>query len=234
MLAPENSLAAIRAAVAAGADFVEGDVRVSADGVAVLMHDDTIDRTTDGTGAVASLTAAQLALRTLVVPAGADGDFACEHIPTLADALALADRRVVYILDGSKLDDPTPIVEAIRAADALTRVVYDDTSLARIRTAVTLEPRLNIALRATTPAELDSVLAAFFDHPPVYIHIEDANPAIMLPLVTSAGHRAFALGFLAEVVSARAAAGYDALYLAGVAAVQTNRIDLLGRYLGRR
>ena len=233
-LAPENTLSAIRAAIAAGADFVEGDVRVSADGIAVLMHDDTVDRTSDGSGAVATLTLAQLQALTLDVATGFRGDFSCEQVPTLADALALADGRVVYVLDGSKLDDPTPIIDAIRTAGALDRVVYDDTNVARIRAAITLEPALHIALRASTPAELDTVLAAFADHPPVYVHIEDADPAIMAPLVAAAGHRVFALGFIADITAPRSTASYDALYGAGVDIVQSNRLELLGRYLGRR
>ena len=57
---PENSLPAFAAAVAAGADELEFDVRVSADGVPFVIHDSTIDRTTDGTGKVADLTATEL------------------------------------------------------------------------------------------------------------------------------------------------------------------------------
>lgn len=233
-LAPENTLSALRAAIAAGADFVEGDVRVSADGIAVLMHDDTVERTTDGSGAVSALTLAQLQALALDVATSSRGDFSCEQVPTLADALALADDRVVYILDGSKLDDPVPIIAGIRAAGALDRVVYDDTNTTRIRAAITLEPALHIALRATTPAELETVLTAFADHPPIYVHIEDADPAVMAPLVAAAGHRVFALGFLADLTAPRSSAAYDALYGAGIDIVQSNRIELLGRSLGRR
>jgi len=233
-LAPENTLSAVRAAIAAGADLVEGDVRLSADGIAVLMHDDTVDRTSDGSGAVDALTLAQLQALTLDVATSFRGDFSCEQVPTLADALALAEDRVVYIVDGSKLDDPAPIIDGIRAAGALDRVVYDDTNVTRIRAAITLEPALHIALRATTPGELEAVLTAFADHPPVYVHIEDADPAIMAPLVAAAGHRVFALGFIADITAPRSSAAYDALYGAGVDIVQSNRIELLGRYLERR
>lgn len=55
-LAPENTLAAFRSAVEAyGADMLELDVRLSADGEVVVIHDPTVDRTTDGSGAVADL-----------------------------------------------------------------------------------------------------------------------------------------------------------------------------------
>lgn len=60
-LFPENTVPAFTAATAAGAHEVELDVRVTADGVPVVIHDRTVNRTTDGTGAVDSLTYAQMA-----------------------------------------------------------------------------------------------------------------------------------------------------------------------------
>ncbi|HWA55884.1 MAG TPA: glycerophosphodiester phosphodiesterase family protein [Gemmatimonadales bacterium] len=59
--APENTLVSFRRALALGADAIEFDVRRAKDGVAVVMHDPTLDRTTDRTGPVAALTAAELA-----------------------------------------------------------------------------------------------------------------------------------------------------------------------------
>ena len=56
----ENTLPAFAAALASGADMMETDVRLSADGVLVLMHDEAVDRTTDGTGLVKEMTFAQL------------------------------------------------------------------------------------------------------------------------------------------------------------------------------
>jgi glycerophosphoryl diester phosphodiesterase len=58
--APENTLEAMRLGVADGADGLELDVRLSADGEVVVIHDPTVDRTTDGTGAVARMKLAQL------------------------------------------------------------------------------------------------------------------------------------------------------------------------------
>ena len=58
--APENTLAGLRLALHIGADAIEVDVHLSADGIPVLIHDDSVDRTTDGRGAVAALTLAEL------------------------------------------------------------------------------------------------------------------------------------------------------------------------------
>jgi glycerophosphoryl diester phosphodiesterase len=58
--APENTLEAFRQAVALGVDGLEFDVRLTADGVPVVFHDPTVERTTDGRGAVAAMTLAEL------------------------------------------------------------------------------------------------------------------------------------------------------------------------------
>ena len=58
--APENTLESFRQALAAGAECIELDVHLSADGVAVVIHDATLDRTTDATGAVAALPLARI------------------------------------------------------------------------------------------------------------------------------------------------------------------------------
>ncbi|MFM9959465.1 MAG: glycerophosphodiester phosphodiesterase family protein [Phycisphaerales bacterium] len=87
--APENTLAALAQAVAKGASAIEMDIGLAADGVVVLMHDSTLDRTTDLSGAVSSFTSAQLA----TADAGSwfDPSFAGEHVPTLVEALQLLD-----------------------------------------------------------------------------------------------------------------------------------------------
>lgn len=96
--APENTLAGIRTALRLGVDAIEIDVHCSADRVPVLMHDATVDRTTDGAGAVAGLTLAQLT----AFDAGArtfDGRFAGERIPTLAETLDLTRGRCLLIVE---------------------------------------------------------------------------------------------------------------------------------------
>lgn len=78
LLAAENSLAGLTAAARIGCRGVEFDTMLSADGVPVLMHDDTVDRTTSGHGAVAQLTVADLRRLSL----------RGEPVPLLAEALA--------------------------------------------------------------------------------------------------------------------------------------------------
>jgi len=96
--APENTLAGVRAALALDADAVEVDVHCTADRVPVLIHDATVDRTTDGSGAVAALTLAQLRR----LDAGVrvfEGRFAGERIPTLAEALDFTRGRCLLVVE---------------------------------------------------------------------------------------------------------------------------------------
>lgn len=90
-IAPENTLAAISRAADLGARWVEVDVRCTADGVPVVIHDQTLDRTTDGKGPVGERTSVQLA--SLDAGTWFDPGFAGARIPTLSQVLAAcADR----------------------------------------------------------------------------------------------------------------------------------------------
>ena len=80
----ENTMTAFRAAVAAGADMIETDVHLSRDGVAVIMHDRTVDRTTDGTGIIDDKTLSELKALNAASPD------APEALPTLAEFMAWA------------------------------------------------------------------------------------------------------------------------------------------------
>jgi len=86
--APENTLAAISKAAELGARAVEIDVTVSADGIPVLMHDDVLNRCTDGTGPVILKTLTEL--QELDAGSWFSPEFAGERIPTLQQALDLA------------------------------------------------------------------------------------------------------------------------------------------------
>ena len=109
---PENTIAAFEAAIDAGADAVEFDVRMTADGHAVVMHDPDVSRTTDGTGLVSEMTLDEI--RKL-------------GVPTLEEALAcLSGRAAADIEIKNPPDEPgytpdaEPAVEATLAAlDAL-------------------------------------------------------------------------------------------------------------------
>ncbi|MCP4384454.1 MAG: glycerophosphodiester phosphodiesterase family protein [Hyphomicrobiales bacterium] len=78
-VAPENTYAASEAAIALGAAYVEIDVRMSRDGVAYVLHDATVDRTTNGSGAIADMTSAEL--DTLDAGSWFSPEFAGQRLP---------------------------------------------------------------------------------------------------------------------------------------------------------
>lgn len=120
--APENSLSAIRRCIALGVDMIEIDVALTADGVAVLMHDSSVDRMTARTGAVSSFTFGELS--SLKLRAGAGGPNAAlteEHIPSLRDALLAAQGKVLINLDvkGEVFAPAFEVVESIGVSNQI-------------------------------------------------------------------------------------------------------------------
>jgi glycerophosphoryl diester phosphodiesterase len=93
---PENTLASFRRALADGADILETDLHLSADGQFMCIHDGTVDRTTDGHGEVAGMTLAEL--KALSASYGRAG-FEAERIPTLAEVAAILPNDVAIALE---------------------------------------------------------------------------------------------------------------------------------------
>lgn len=93
--APENTLAAFALALDGGADGLEFDVHVTADGVPVVIHDPSLERTTDGAGLIAEMSLAEI--RAFSAGAWHGAGFTDERVPTLQETLELAVGRVQRI-----------------------------------------------------------------------------------------------------------------------------------------
>jgi glycerophosphoryl diester phosphodiesterase len=117
---PENTLPAFQAAIDAGADYFELDVRTTYDGHLILMHDGTVDRTTNGKGRVRDLTFDQI--RSLDAGVKFDPKFTGTKVPTFEEALALAHGKIGVYVD-SKDITPVALVAALEKADMLDKVV---------------------------------------------------------------------------------------------------------------
>src|SRR3990172_9475139 len=142
--APENTLAAFALALDAGADGVECDLRTTVDGVPVVSHDASVDRTTDGSGEIARMTLAEV--RSLVA-SGSYPDYRGERIPTLAELLALVAGRGLLVLEYKSLDAVAPSAPIVRAAGAVPWC-----------TAWSFRPEILAALRDTLPELSRSLL----------------------------------------------------------------------------
>jgi glycerophosphoryl diester phosphodiesterase len=105
-LEPENTLRAIARAITLGVDQIEIDVRLTRDGHLVLMHDPTVNRTTNGTGKVEDLTLAEI--RQL------DAGFG-ERVPTLVEALDLTRGKVILQIELKGPGTPGAVVQAVEA-----------------------------------------------------------------------------------------------------------------------
>ena len=114
--APENSVAAIKGAADMGVDMVEIDIQRTKDGGFVLMHDGSIDRTTEGKGNVADYTVEELRRFRL---RRADGSLSDETIPTLEEALTACKGAVLVNIDkgGDYLSEIAPIIRKTGTED---------------------------------------------------------------------------------------------------------------------
>ncbi|VTR78112.1 glycerophosphodiester phosphodiesterase [Cellulomonas hominis] len=125
-VAPQNTLAAFEAAWRAGAASIEIDIQLSADGHVVVIHDDTVDATTDGQGVVAEL--GLDALRSLDAGSWFAAAYAGQRVPTFAEVLDLMARRpgidLLLELKGPwTAEQVRPVTDAIRAAGLADRVI---------------------------------------------------------------------------------------------------------------
>jgi len=113
--APENTLAAIQKGIALGVDFVEIDVRRTEDGVLVVLHDETVNRTTNGKGRVD-----RLCLRDIEKLNAGSG----EHLPTLEEVLKVAAGETGLMLELKITGAAQQTVEAVREAGFREPVIY--------------------------------------------------------------------------------------------------------------
>lgn len=148
----ENSLEAFDATTAEAFVMLEVDVGRTRDGTLVLMHDDTVDRTTDGEGAVRSLTLAQFQALRLRDDAG---DVLDAHPPTLRQALNWAERRAILELDVKRGVSYEDVAREVRDAGAMHRVIVITYSIDGAARLARVAPEAMIYTTITDARDLD-------------------------------------------------------------------------------
>jgi glycerophosphoryl diester phosphodiesterase len=154
---PENTLASFRGAIATGADMVELDVHLTRDNEVVVIHDDTLERTTDGKGSVADKTLTEL--KALDAGAWFNPRFAGERIPTLAEVMDACRGRIRINIELKKgkhfpytmeelADRTLAVVEKAGMTDQVLFSSFDPAAIDRIRDKA---PRLPIAVITQKP-----------------------------------------------------------------------------------
>ncbi|MFG3494565.1 glycerophosphodiester phosphodiesterase [Streptomyces sp. NPDC047928] len=215
----ENTLASLRSALARGADAVEIDVRVTADRVPVLLHDDTLKRLWRVDRRLGALTLADV--RELTGPEG---------VPTLRDALLATDgHRVMIDLPGADEAAVRAVVGTVRECGAADRVYYCSGAAAMLLVRA-VDPAAEIALTWTTLAPprrvlLDAVAPRWLNY---------RFGLLSRPLADRV-HRD---GLLVSAWTADTRRTMRRLIADGVDSITTNRVDALASVLrppsGRR
>ncbi|MCP4330492.1 MAG: glycerophosphodiester phosphodiesterase [Alphaproteobacteria bacterium] len=228
--APENTLAGLRRARDLGCTWVEFDARIAADGTAVLMHDATVDRTTDGKGAVADKTAADLAR----LDAGSwfGHGFAGESPPSLeavlAHCMALglgADIEVKADRRGPGRDRRAAVAAVARAIAAsgardTMPILLSSFDVEVISWARRLLPQLPRMLAAGSPGGESLPTAQRLDCMAIACNAERARPDDV--------NRIRAAGLAVVTYTVNQAARATALYAIGVDAIVSDHPDRIG------
>ncbi|XP_033908061.1 glycerophosphodiester phosphodiesterase 1 isoform X1 [Acipenser ruthenus] len=163
--APENTLAAIRKASENGATGVELDLEFTADGVAILMHDSTVDRTTNGTGPLSHLTYTDILKLDAAAKHRLWNIYHGEKVPTLEEAIeeSLRNQLTIYFDVKGHADE---------AAAALKKMYQKYPTLYNSSIVCSFEPKVIYKMRQADP----SVVTALTHRPWSLSHLGDGTP----------------------------------------------------------
>jgi glycerophosphoryl diester phosphodiesterase len=180
--APENTMEAYRAAVRMGADAVEIDVHLTADGKLALMHDETVERTTDLTGSIASMTLKQLrtadAGYRLEAP---DGSFPFRgkglRVPTLPEVLKWLPAGVGLVVEVKARAATGPTIAAlrgstVRAAGAVSLISFDEHVIEEARQ---LDPEIPTGYLLVPSQPIEPALVYAVEHGHAAVHPWDGD-----------------------------------------------------------
>lgn len=215
-LVPENTVKGFRYAIEMGVDYVECDVHLSRDQQLMVMHDATVDRTTNGHGAVRDLSAARI--RSL--DAG-DG----EQVPTLDEVLECVRHEVHLLIELKGIGVERAAVEAVRAHGMVGDVTFSSFSLERL--AVVRAMGAAYRVRAILPNPTDIELARAADLDAIGIDVRYTNVCLR---IIEAAH---ALGLDVLAWNPDQWHEQEVMIAMGCDGVSSNRPDILLANLGR-
>lgn len=161
---PENSLEAIQEAIDLGVDIIEIDVRVTTDGKVYLMHDQTINRTTTGSGDIEKMSSADLKEFTLFF----DGKDSGITIPTLKEALALSKGKIMVDLD-LKTDKINEVMAVVSELDVWDEVIFFDSDWDILKAVKAKMPNAYLMPRTYKAKQIKK---AYKQLDPVMVHID--------------------------------------------------------------
>jgi glycerophosphoryl diester phosphodiesterase len=223
--APENTLAAMDAAITAGADAIECDVHISADGVPVVLHDNTVNRTTNGSGAVQEMVLEDLV--TLDAGSWFASAFAGEPIPALARVLERTGHRVARVypeVKGYRNDrDLVRLIELVVEAHLEARTVFLSMDWHALDLMRAHRPTLNIGYIVEKASRADGAFARAEGDPHALL---DFKAALLLRKPALAA-RAATLGIPLAAWTLDSPEEATRLFDLGVSRITTNEVAAL-------
>ncbi|MFF5180543.1 glycerophosphodiester phosphodiesterase family protein [Micromonospora sp. NPDC000316] len=217
--APENTLVAQEIARRGGADWIENDVQPSKDGIPFILHDGTVDRTTDGTGNIRDLTAAQI--KALDAGSWFGPQYVGERVPTLAEQLADLRTRggnlLVEIKGRHTRDEVATIIRVIRDQQMMGRVFIQSFEVDALRYTYEIAPELSLGLLRSS---LDADPVAISKELHLTAYNPDGNALLAKPEVVAPLHAA---GVAVMAWTMDSAGLWQRLERIGADAVITNR-----------
>lgn len=223
---PENSMAAFKRGIELGIDVIELDVRHTKDDSLVVMHDGSVDRTTNGTGKVADLTFEEVRKLRLKF----NGQLTEEQVPTLEEALNLAKGKILVDLD-IKTDRVTQIIKVVdRTQTASTTMFFLGRGI-YAKMVKEKNPAFRTLVRTHKAADIDSLFAITRSEA---VHIDPSHNTVEVTAKIKKNGGRIWINSLGEI-DKRAAAGdleaYGELLKNGANMVQTDYPALLMKYL---
>jgi glycerophosphoryl diester phosphodiesterase len=143
---PENTIASFLAAADEGAQMCELDVQATRDGAVIVMHDETVDRTTDGHGAVAALTLDQI--RQLDAGVKLGEKFRGTTVPTLAEVFEATAGKLGLNIEIKEGSVERQVCDLMGQYDALTTSMVSSFEWKALETVRALDPAIRVALLA--------------------------------------------------------------------------------------
>ncbi|HTI93650.1 MAG TPA: glycerophosphodiester phosphodiesterase family protein [Puia sp.] len=226
---PENSLASFKKAIELGIDIFELDIRATKDDSLIIMHDKSVDRTTDGHGDVANLSFEEIRKLHLKF----NDKVTDENVPTLEEALMVAKGKILVDLDikVAKFPEILAVVNRTQTKNSVFALVYRPIYGKMIKEQ---SPGFRTLIRTNNEAAVDSLFTVTNTEA---VHIDNHhNTVAVTTKIRNHGARAFinALDDADKKVAAGDLDAYDEDIKNGANIVQTNYPTLLMQYLKKK
>lgn len=224
---PENSMAAFRKAIEMGIDIIELDVRCTKDGVLVLVHDKTVDRTTNGKGAVKDFTFEEIRKLRLKH----NGALTTEIVPTLEEALSFTKGKIMIDLDIKAADCIDQIMETVNKTNTVNQCLFFVGEAEHAKMVKDTNPAFMTLLRTNSVKEATDCFKTVKSDA---IHIDDSHNTVeVIKGIKANGARVWhnALGDVDKQVGAGNIAAFEQALKTGANIIQTDYPALLKEFL---